>query len=286
MSAARKKQSNGTYFEIPATSGSSNSGTTYSDGSSKNSDRYSSGGSSSSSSSSGSGGSGSSSSSSGGSGSGSSGSGSSTVDNKSTTSAEGSTPENAIDGSGGSWEQDSNGMKYKYTTGKYAAGTTSTDANGKATEVVRWVKINDKEFAFGADGYMKSGWVQDTMGRVWYCDPNYGRMPGWVFEKTTGKWYYVDAQKGRLGGWFYDTDTGYWYYLDNTTGAMLTGWQTINGKQYYFAPIPATNTYSFNTTTAKWYYENPSGNHPYGSMYANTTTPDNHQVDADGAKIQ
>ena len=138
----------------------------------------------------------------------------------------------------------------------------------------------------GITGTTGTGWMKDSNNRWWYYDTTYGKILGWVFEKTTGKWYYVDANNGRLNGWFHDTDTGYWYYLDDTTGAMLTGWQTISGKQYYFAPIPSVNTYSFNTSSAKWYYDNPAGNRPYGSMYANTTTPDNHQVDADGVKVQ
>ena len=131
-----------------------------------------------------------------------------------------------------------------------------------------------------------SGWSQDTSGRWWYTDAARGRLYGWILDNTDGKWYYVDTTKGRLYGWFYYTEDGYWYYLDANTGAMLTGWQLIGGKQYYFAPAPAAATYTFDTSSSKWVYSNAANLRPFGSMYANTTTPDNHQVDADGVKVQ
>ena len=66
---------------------------------------------------------------------------------------------------------------------------------------------------------------------------------------------------------------------------MLTGWQLIDGKQYYFAPAPSTTTYTYNEQTAQWHYDNPQALRPYGSMYADTVTPDNYRVDADGARV-
>ncbi len=185
------------YFEIPATGGSSNSGTTYSDGSTRNSDRYS--------------------------------------------SVSSSASQNSLG------SLNSSGL---------TASSNST-----------------------------SSWSKDTSGKWWYYDGNV-KIVGWVYDKSDGRWYYVDANKGRVYGWFYDTDDSYWYYLDANTGAMLTGWQLIGGKQYYFAPAPAAATYTFDTASSKWVYSNAANYRPYGSMHAGTTTPDNHSVDADGAKIQ
>ena len=185
------------YFEIPATGGSTNSGTTYSDGSTRNSDRYSS---------------------------------------------------------------VSSGASQNSFSSSSSSGLTASSNSA-------------------------SGWSQDASGRWWYYDGN-AKIVGWVYDKSDSKWYYVDTTKGKIYGWFYDTDDSYWYYLDANTGAMLTGWQLIGGKQYYFAPAPAAATYTFDTSSSKWVYNNASNYRPYGSMYANTTTPDNHSVDADGAKIQ
>ena len=186
------------YFEIPATGGSTNRGTTYSDGSTRNSDRYSS-----------------------------------------------------------------------------VSSGASQNSLGSLSSSGLTARSNSA-----------SGWSQDTSGRWWYTDAARGRLYGWILDNTDGKWYYVDTIKGRLYGWFYYTEDGYWYYLDANTGAMLTGWQLIGGKQYYFAPAPAAATYTYDAASAKWVYSNAANYRPFGSMYANTTTPDNHSVDADGVKIQ
>ena len=135
-------------------------------------------------------------------------------------------------------------------------------------------------------GSSTTGWSKDASGRWWYYDAQHGKSLGWIYDKTAGKWYYTDADKGMLTGWFYDNEAGYWYYLDNTTGEMLTGWQLIDGKQYYFAPAPQAATYTFDASSNKWVYSNAANNRPYGSMYANTITPDNQRVDADGVRIQ
>ena len=65
-------------------------------------------------------------------------------------------------------------------------------------------------------------------------------------------------------GWFTDTD-GHRYYLNPSSngslGLMLTGWQYIDGKWYYFAE--------------------QSGDIPYGAMLKNTQTPDGYSVSED-----
>ena len=197
---------------------------------------------------------------------------------------EGSTPGTAVISTGGSWEHDGRGWKYRYTDGRYAAGTSTTGADGSKTEHVLWVRIDGIEWAFGADEYMKTGWVQDADGKWWYLDADRGRIYGWIHDAGDA-WYYCDATAGRLEGWFYDTEAGNWYYLNASTGMMTTGWQLIGGKQYCFAPKPPATTYSYDATQCKWYYDNPAGYRSYGSMYVNTITPDNHRVDANGVKL-
>lgn len=49
-----------------------------------------------------------------------------------------------------------------------------------------------------------------------------------------------------------------------TFGQMLTGWQTIDGKEYYFE----------------------TEGDKVGRIYANERTPDGHYVGADGVKIR
>lgn len=130
-----------------------------------------------------------------------------------------------------------------------------------------------------------TGWTKDASGRWWYYNAG-AKVVGWAYDTANGKWYYCDETNGMLTGWFHDASSGYWYYLDAASGEMLTGWQLINGKQYYFALVPPASTYSYDFANAKWVYSNESGYRPYGSMYAGTTTPDNYSVGTDGAKIQ
>ena len=161
----------------------------------------------------------------------------------------------------GTWSKDANGWRYTYSNGTYAKGTT-TNSNGQTIEHISWVRIGDKDFAFGSNGYMLTGWVYDD-----------------------AKWYYCDENRGKIYGWFYDVIDGYWYYFDLKTGEMLTGWQLIDGKSYFFALAPAATTYTFDAASSQWVYANASNLRPFGSMYAATTTPDNQSVDASGAKV-
>ena len=180
----------------------------------------------------------------------------------SSSSSSGGTSTSLINAVKGTWDKDGIGWKFRYTDGTYAAGKLITDADGNSREKHLWQKIGTGEYAFGSDGYLDIGWVYDDF-----------------------KWYYCDENKGKLYNWFYSTADGYWYYLSPSTGEALTGWHTINGKDYYLAAAPSAPTYSFDASTGVWIYSNLNGNRPFGSMYANTVTPDNYAVDANGAWI-
>ncbi len=78
---------------------------------------------------------------------------------------------------------------------------------------------------------------------------------GWFAE--AGKWYYLMPGNGAVAtGWIKQADT--WYYL-NIDGSMAVGWIQDAGKWYYLGID--------------------------GGMLANTITPDNYVVGADGAWI-
>ena len=84
--------------------------------------------------------------------------------------------------------------------------------SGTQSEQVAWRRIDGAWWAFGADGYLKNGWI---------------------WNAAAGKWYYVDEKRGMLTGWYQDPQDGRWYYLDLTTGEMLTGWRQIPGMGLY-----------------------------------------------------
>lgn len=139
----------------------------------------------------------------------------------------------------------------------------SSTGNGGSTQ---W-------FYFNNSGYMQTGWT--TM--------------------NSSDWYHLhEISDGSLGslttGWYKDTQDNKTYYLDNTTGRMLSGWQIIGDKSYYFTPlseIPGPGwiyTLISGTSFGRWLYGSLN-TRSYGSMYINETTPDGSHVDINGAKI-
>ncbi len=106
-----------------------------------------------------------------------------------------------------------------------------------------------------------------------------------VEEQGIGFWTRVQLSSSPFL-WLKSDVDGYWYYLSPSTGETLTGWHSINGKDYYFAAEPSTPTYSFDAATDSWIYSNINGNRPFGSMYAGAVTPDNYTVDASGAWVR
>ena len=139
----------------------------------------------------------------------------------------------------GTWKRDNKGWWFEFRDGTYPAGEKTSDQNG---EKLGWIQKDGKWWAFGSDGYLKSGWAQDN---------------------ASGKWYLIDENTGMQTSWHYDESDRHWYYLDPASGAMLTGWQFINGKWYYLSKT--------------------SGAVPLGSMYREIRTPDGYYVDKDGA---
>ncbi len=77
------------------------------------------------------------------------------------------------------------------------------------------------------------------------------------FALIDGKWYNFDSQGVMRTGWLQRGNN--WFYL-NQSGAMVVGWYQVGDKWYYF-------------------------DQSYGTMLADTTTPDGYRVGTDGAWI-
>ena len=94
-----------------------------------------------------------------------------------------------------------------------------------------WQSINGKWYYLETSGSMSTGWKY-VRGRWYYFDKTNGDMKtGWYKDGST--WYYLDPTNGDMKtGWIKVGES--WYYL-NSSGAMVTGSQTIDGKVYNFA---------------------------------------------------
>lgn len=101
------------------------------------------------------------------------------------------------------WELDGekNAWKLRYPDNTFAAGSYFTDTDGSTKEQVGWEMVNGAWYAFGADGYTKSGFIQDyALGGFFYIDINRGMLTGW--QVIDGRWYYFnpvsDGSRGRM----------------------------------------------------------------------------------------
>ena len=140
---------------------------------------------------------------------------------------------------GGAWLSDSVGWWYRYADGSYPAGQA--------------VRIGNSTYRFGADGYMRTGWVSED-GAWFYHDASGAQVSGWV--KDGSSWYYLDPATGRMvTGWLLDGST--WYYL-TPSGAMATGWLLDGSTWYYLTPSGAMAT-GWLLDGSTWYYLRSSG---------------------------
>ncbi len=99
--------------------------------------------------------------------------------------------------------------------------------------LLRWKRIDGKKYYFDPkDGHMHTGWTYvSEMGHWYYLSPTEGYLvEGW--QKISGKWYYFKpVDYYMVTGWVKVSNK--WYYLDPTSGAMKTGWLTIGSSTYY-----------------------------------------------------
>ncbi|MCI8455307.1 MAG: carbohydrate-binding domain-containing protein [Lachnospiraceae bacterium] len=146
----------------------------------------------------------------------------------------------------GSWVKDEKGWRLRYSGQTYASGRDIKDTDGAIKEQIAWIYKDHTWWAFGADGYLKEGWV---------------------FDSGSGQWYYINTDTGMKTGWHRDLPDGPWYYLDPENGHMVTGWRLIAEDWYYMNPYGADKM-------------------PLGAMYQNERTPDGHMTAADGKRIE
>lgn len=156
----------------------------------------------------------------------------------------------------GSWEQSGSGWRFRMEDGSYASNT--------------WIRVDGAWYYMGADSFAASGW--QLVDGTWYYlsqdASSLGAMlTGWFFDPALAEWFYLapetEGQGAMKTGWIFDPSYNSWFYL-NESGAMLTGWQLLDGSWYYFQPV---------------------SNGSRGALFTGTETPDGRQVDESGKWI-
>lgn len=127
---------------------------------------------------------------------------------------------------GGGWKRGQGTMVHCWWY-QHADGSYTT--NG-------WELINDKWYYFDANGWMCTGWVK-AKGYWYYLNSSGAMVTGW--QLIDGKWYYFNHNGDMATGWI--KDNGHWYWLhdtheNNLYGSMDTGWIEVKGKKYYANP--------------------------------------------------
>ena len=112
------------------------------------------------------------------------------------------------------------------------------DSEGRMT--TGWQKINGFRYNMGEDGVIRTGWQTiDGDNYFFYtvtdkAKKQYkGTAVKGFFNWKTGQ-YYFDASNIMTLGW--QKINGFRYNM-GTDGKIKTGWQTIDGKTYYFYPV-------------------------------------------------
>ena len=105
------------------------------------------------------------------------------------------------------WIKDARGWWLRFSVGTWPMGNTGAFV---------WEKVNGRWWAFGAEGYLSTGWIYDTLYQGWfYMDENQGMLTGWQF--INGKWYYLNSNQDGSAGIMYSkrrTPDG-WYVKED-----------------------------------------------------------------------
>ena len=128
---------------------------------------------------------------------------------------------------------DANGV---VETGFFRVGADMYYANTKGARKTGWVTVNGRKYFFGPKtGVMQTGWLTYQKAK-YYLTPSsasktYGAaITGW--SRTNDGTYYFNSDGRMQTGWLQQNDVK--YYFDKTTGKMVTGKRTIDGKLYDF----------------------------------------------------
>ena len=130
----------------------------------------------------------------------------------------------------------------------------------------------------------KNEWVGD--GKNWYHVDESGNLNYDWYLDGERTWYKLNKETGdRFGaaliGWNYEPMDDKRYFFDPSTTKMLTGWQYIDNKWYYFTKQNESQTY-YGSNPEGWKYDPTKPGKPYGSMFQNEITPDGYMVDENG----
>lgn len=154
-----------------------------------------------------------------------------------------------------------------------------TDPNTKLMNL----RIGNKDTQEVYKGQWVTVFSQDNTSRTYRADKDGNVIVGKYVDEDNFVYYLNDEDGKDFGvvqtGWIFDDKLNCWYYANPINGTIVTGWQSINGKDYYFyKPDQLVNN---GLGVLDKYNRNM-----YGVMLKNTITPDGFILGPDGARIE
>ncbi len=143
----------------------------------------------------------------------------------------------AIKGSGGEVQPLGFAMYYADNNGILRTGAVVSDdgvqyyADEDFSLHTGWLMLEDGSYYYREDGTLQPEGFAEISGKTYYFRQN-GCILQSSWLEADGKIMYLDASGAVVTGW--KTIDDYRYYF-NGDGAAQTGWQTIDGARYYFA---------------------------------------------------
>ncbi len=131
-----------------------------------------------------------------------------------------------------------------------------------------WIGDGTDLYHVNEDSKLDYDWFLGDEVRIWFMLNN---KPGEKFGAALRGWYSEPMDEKK-------------YFFDPTTTKMLTGWQKIDNKWYYFTTKNEGQTY-FGSNRTKWKYDPLRAGKPYGSMYKSEYTPDGFWVNENGVCV-
>ena len=130
---------------------------------------------------------------------------------------------------------------------------------------VRWTSPADGGKVYcGNDGVIWKGW-KDVSKKHYYFNPDdHGRMAVGPFQQSgkTNVWFFADKNGVQIkNAWC--TDASGNKYFARANGELMSGWQTISGKTYYFHPDQKckvqTGLFQVKDKVDGWYFADKNG---------------------------
>ncbi len=148
-----------------------------------------------------------------------------------------------------------------------SAETAVEVAADEAEEEVDAEDVIEEEISSDEQLTVTDGW--EKVGTTYYYYKNGEKVTGWV--SSYNKWYYMDAANdgAMVTGW--NEIDGYMYYMTQS-GDAVTGWQIVDGDQYYFAPGNAYLVTGWKKISGFWFYFDKTVGEPGGVMATGWTT--------------